>query len=185
VRRNLYQQLLAYSIYLLTLPLYGCKSVKFTNTLPDQPKAECFIFKGQGSFSNLLDTSVIYVFNGDRVLSTYKFKKIEEVRLYQFIVLKSNGIALYSYFSREPITQANVYTIGGDYCYYKIENDVLQIEAYDHRLKKFQILYLKIFPDKIYYYKDKLRIVGGGKSKQDVTFAKSSIKYTKPLIWPQ
>ena len=154
--------------------------------MPSQPKAEYYsLSKEHGSPNNFIDTSVIYVFGDEMVLSTPQFKKIEEVKLYQFIVLKSNGVAFYSYFSKEPITQTNLYTIGGDYCYYKIENDRLQIEAYDHKLKKFQILYLKIFPDKIYYYKDKLRVVGGGTSKQNMTFTKSSIKYTRPLTWPE
>jgi hypothetical protein len=160
--------------------------VKFTSTSPSQPKTDNFTFREQrGGFSSLIDTSVIYVFENDMVLSTSKFKKIEETKLYQFIVLKSHGVAFYSYFTKEPITQNNVYAIGGDYCYYKIENDTLQIEVYDHKLKKFQILYLKIFPNKIYYYKDKLRTAGGGTSKQDMTFVKSSIKYTKPLVWPE
>jgi hypothetical protein len=160
--------------------------VKFTNTLPDQPKSEYYTFsKEHGGFNSLIDTSVIYLFDGDMVLSTPNYKKIEDAKLYQFIALKSNGIAFYSYFSKEPISQYNVYTIGGDYCYYKIENDVLQIEVYDHKLRKFQILYLKIFPDKIYYYQDKLRIAGGGTSKQSMAFIKSSIKYTQPLTWPQ
>ena len=81
-------------------------------------------------------------------------------------MLTSNGIAFYSYFSKEPITRTNLYNIDGDYCFYKAEKDELQIEAYDHKLRKFQILYLKIFPDKIYYYKGRLRITGGGTSKQ-------------------
>lgn len=173
--------------YLLTFLLCSCTKVKFTRTLPHQPKAEYYTFnKNAISNSNsFIDTSTIYVFEGDMVISTSQFKKIEQVKLYQFIVLKSNGIAFYSSFSKEPITQTNVYTITGDYCYYKIQNDILQIEAYDHKLRKFQILYLKIFPDKIHYYKDKLRVAGGGISKQDLTFIKSPIKYDKPLVWPE
>ncbi len=174
------------SAYLLILQWCSCTSVKFTNTLPGQPKPDYYTLnKEHDSFNSFIDTSVIYVFEGNRVLSTNKFKKIEAVKLYQFIVLKSNRIALYSYFSREAITQLNVYNIGGDYCYYKIDNDILQIELYNHRLRKFQILYLKIYPDKIYNYKDKIRTMGGGTSKQDMTFTKSPIKYMKPLVWPE
>jgi hypothetical protein len=186
MRRNLYRQPQAYNTYLLILLLCSCTSVKFTNTLPGQPKGKYYtLSKEHGSFNSLLDTSVIYLFDGDMVVSTSKYKKIEDAKLYQFIILKSNGIAFYSYFSKEPITQTNVYTIAGDYCFYKVEGDELQIEVYDHKLRKFQILYLHIFPEKIHYYKDKLRITGGGTSKQDMRFIKSSIKYTLPLIWPE
>lgn len=186
MRRNLYQQLRAYNTYLLVLLLYSCASVKFTNTLAGQPKSEYYTFnKEHGSFNSLIDTSVIYLFGDDMILSTSQYKKIEATKLYQFLVLKSNGIAFYSYFSKEPITQTNLYTISGDYCFYKVEGDELQIEVYDHKLRRFQILYLKIFPDKIHYYKDKLRIPGGGTSKQNMIFMKSSIKYTRPLVWPE
>ena len=79
------------------LLLGSCTSVKFTNTLPSQPKSEYYTFhKEHGSFNSLIDTSVIYVFGNDMVLSTHEYKKIEEVKLYQFIALKSNGIAFYS-----------------------------------------------------------------------------------------
>lgn len=185
-RRNLYRQLQGYSFYLWALLLCGCTAVKFTSTMPGQPKAEYYSFSklSNAQVSNELDTSVIYVYANDLV-RTYKSGNVEKVFTYMFLLFKSNGIALFSSDSRESFNQTNIYSIGGQYCFYKIEGNELQLELYDHNLKKFTIMYATVLPDRVHFYKDKLRIAGGGTSKQQMTFTKSSIKYTKPLLWPE
>jgi hypothetical protein len=153
--------------------------------MPGQPKAEYYSFSKQNyNQKGSVDTSVIYVYASDLV-RTYQSGKTEKVFTYIYLVFKTDGIALFSNDSREPFNQVNIYTIGGQYCYYKVEGDELQLELYDHNVKKFTIMYAKLLPDRVQFYKDKLRTSGGGTSKLDMPFLKSSIKYTKPLTWPE
>lgn len=153
--------------------------------MPGQPKAEYYSFsKLNGNQAGKgIDTSVIYVYENDLV-RTYQTGKIEKVYTYKYLLFKNDGIVFFSNSSREAFTQVNIYNIGGQYCFYKIEGDELQLELYDHNVKKFTIMYANVLPDRVLFYKDKLRIAGGGTSKQNIPFIKSSIKYTRPLIWP-
>lgn len=185
-RKSLNQQLLGYSCWLSIIFAYSCTSVKFAATMPGQPKAEYYSFsKLSGNQTTSVDTSVIYVYGNDLV-RTYQSGKTEKVYTYKYLIFKSNGFAFFSGSSREAFNQANIYDIsGGQYCFYKVEGNELQLELYDHNVKKFTIMYANILPDRVLFYKDKLRIAGGGTSKQNMPFIKSSIKYTRPLVWPE
>lgn len=185
-RKNLFQQLRDYSGCLLILLLCSCTSVKFTSTVPGQPKAEYYSFSklNNASFYSRIDTSIIYVYANDLV-RTYQGGKTEKVFTYMYLLFKSNGVVLFSNDSRDEFNQTNIYTIGGQYCFYKVEGDEVQLELYDHNVKKFTIMYANILPDRVLFYKDKLRILGGGTSKQNMPFIKSTIKYTRLLKWPK
>ncbi len=162
----------------------GCTSIKYTTTLPKQPRAEYYSLK-EGNDHQLgnIDTTVIYVneqdwiANGDRGSS----KK----HLFIFMKFAANGIAFYSDYDELPFTEKNALNKAGQFCYYRVRNDELELEYYSHRLKKFTIMYGTIFTDKIIFYKDKLRIPGGGKDKLNLVYRKSIVKFYRPLIWPE
>jgi hypothetical protein len=185
-KKSINQQLLANSIYFLLLLLYCCTPVRFTSTVPGQPKAEYYSFSKSGTsqVSSLLDTSVLYVYEDD-IVRTYTTGKTENIHTYIYMLFKSNGIVLYSGNSREPFNQINMYRVGGQYCYYKVSGDDLQLEMYDRSLKKFMIMYAKIFPDRVHFHENKVRTPTGGKGRLSMPFKKTTIKYNQPLIWPE
>lgn len=183
--RNLFRQLQAYS-WIWSILFFGCTPVKYSDTTPTQPKAKYYSFSKLSTplTNGMIDTSLIYVYESDLV-KTYRTGKVEKFYGYVYLVFKANGIAYYSSYSDQPFNQTNIYSTGGQYCFYKVEDDELQLEFYDFHLKRFTISYGKIFDNKIYFFEDKLRMFNGAKSKRNMIFAKSSIKYSKPLIWPE
>jgi hypothetical protein len=174
------------SFYLLTLLFCSCVSRKSTNTMPGQLRPEYYSSsKGNRNLvDSILDTSAIYVYETPLV-RTYRNGRIERFYGYTYLVFKSNGLAFYSAYAEQPFTQTNIYSIDGQYCFYKVEGDELQLEYFDYHLKKFAIAYGKVYADKVHIYKDRLRIFWGGKSKRNMPFKKWPIKYTRPLVWPE
>jgi hypothetical protein len=130
-----------------------------------------------------IDTTLIYVHGQDWILNgDFGSKKKFQ---YDFIKFGSNGIAYYSNYSDYPLTESSVLSIRGQYCHYKISNDELQLEFYDHLAKHFKIWYAKIYPDKLQFYEYKLRVTAGAKGKLNFIYNKTPIKYIKPLTWPE
>ena len=172
-RENFCQLPPVYKHWLFILLLSGCTSVKFAKTMPGQPRAYYYSFSKEAGLvqSNKIDTTMIYV-NGKDWVRTYQSGRVEKVFSYQYLKFNGNGIAFFSGDSNEPFNGINIYEINGQYCYYKIENGELQLELYDHNLKKFTITYARIYPDSIHFYKDRLRIVGGAKDKLDLVYEK-------------
>ena len=188
------KQFLFFFLTAFTLTLYSCSSVKFTKS--GQPLAKYYSFSKETPIGELplLDTNHIYIMGLDLVTTyldgknklTAPFSNLRTEKSYKYMYLKfgNNGIAFYSNFTTEPFTVENIYSVGGQYCYYKIESDEIRLEFFDFNLKKFMIMYMQVLPDTIIFYKDKLRIFGGGISKHRHNFKKSDITYSKPLTWP-
>ena len=180
-------------ILIATLP--GCMPLKIRRTSTGQPLSKYYSFsKEQFRFnSEYLDTSVIYV-NGQEWLRTYiggvkdalfpQNARIEKTFEYEFIKFGSNGIAFLSSSSKDSINGINIYTLDGQFCYYKVVNNELQLEFFDFRARKFVIWYGQITGAKIQFYKDRLRVWGGGKSKLNLIYEKKTIRYNRVLIWP-
>jgi hypothetical protein len=172
-------------ICLITVVLIeSCSTAKFTQTVPGQPLKQSYSFSKDHSFNiDKLDTAAIYVNEEDWILTgDYGMRK-----KHQFVFLKfsNNGIAYYSNYSEDPFTDSSLLTVSGQYCYYRIEGDELKLEFYDHLIKKFRIWSAKIYPDKLHFYKNKLRVWGGGKGKLNFVFQKREVAFNKPLIWPE
>ncbi|WP_157474061.1 hypothetical protein [Flavihumibacter petaseus] len=184
-RKRLFRTRMVYSCLALILILTSCNPVKYSKTVPGQPDADSYSLGKSVDFgySNSIDTSVIYIYYGELVFTT-RSGKSEKVNTYDFLAFKSNGIVLFSRFSRVPVTNENVQTIGGQYCYYKVIDDELVLEMYDYSLKSFFLMYAKIYEDRIVFYKDRVRRFAGGKSKLNMRFNKSAIRYPTSLIWP-
>jgi hypothetical protein len=160
----------------------SCSPLKFTTTEPKQPRQEYYsLSKEVNTETGGIDTSSIYerdwVGTGD-----YGTKK---EYLYVFMKFGNNGIAYYSNYTEYPFTESSVLSIGGQYCHYKVSNDVLQLEFYDHLAKHFKIWHAKIYPDKLQFYEYKLRVAAGAKGKLNFTFNKTPVKYTRLLTWPE
>ena len=119
------------------------------------------------------------------LVRTYKGGRIEKGFYYMYLKFSNNGIAFYSNDTKEPFNQINIYDIGGQYCYYKITGDEVRLELYDSHLKKFTIMYIHLYSDKLIIYKDILRIWWGGKQKDNYVYNKSRLAYKKPLLWPK
>jgi hypothetical protein len=185
-RENSCRLLQDYKYWLFILIFFGCTSVKFSKTMPGQPQASYYSFSKDAHFGQLanIDTTMLYV-NGKDWVRTYQSKKIEKLFSYQFLKFNGNGTAFFSGDSKEAFNGINIYDIRGQFCYYKIEDGELRLELFDHNLKKFTIMYAKVYPDSIHFYRDRLRIPGGGKDKLNLTYSKTSIKFLQPLAWPE
>lgn len=94
-------------------------------------------------------------------------------------------MAFYSSLTDKKPTSSNIYSLEGQYCFYKIVDNELQLEFYNEYLKRFTIAYFKIHQDKLVLYKDKLRFWWGAKSKHNIAFNNSDIAYTRRLRFPQ
>jgi hypothetical protein len=164
--------------------IVGCSTVKYTATLPKQPNEECYSLSKEGNHQiGNIDTAVIYVNEQDWIANgDYGSKK---KHLFVFMKFASNGIAFYSDYDELPFTEMTALSKTGQFCHYRVINDELELEYYSHSLKKFTIMYGSIFTDRIIFYKDKLRILGGGKDKLNLLYQKSATKYTRPLVWPE
>ena len=162
----------------------SCSTLKFTTTWAKQPKQEYYsLSKENNTQIGRLDTNLIYV-NGQDWVLTGDFGSRKKYQ-YDFIKFGKNGIAYYSNYSDYPFTEASILSIGGQYCYYKVRNDELQFEFYDHLAKKFKIWYAKIYLDKIQFYEYRLQVFGGAKGKINFVYYKQLIKYPGTLVWPQ
>ena len=104
---------------------------------------------------------------------------------FDFIKFGSNGIAYYSNYSDYPFTETSALSIAGQYCYYKVSNDELELEFYDHLAKHFKIWHGKIYSDKVQFYEYKLRVPAGAKGRLNFIYNKTHIKYTRSLEWPK
>ncbi len=90
----------------------------------------------------------------------------------------------YSDYSETPFNGASIMKIGGQHCYYKIIDNEIQVEFYDHLAKKFKIWYGEIHPDKIHFYKYRLRVWGGAKGKLNFVFNKQSVSFKINSLQP-
>lgn len=185
--QSLNQLLLDYKVIAVLFAMnfiVGCSAVKFTATLPKQPRTEYYSLSKESDHQvGNIDTTVIYVNEQDLIANgDYGSKKMH---LLVFIKFASNGIAFYSDYDELPFTETTALNKTGQFCRYRVRNDELELEYFSHRLKKFTILYGTIFADRIIFYKDKLRIQGGGKDKLNLLYQKSTIRYIRPLVWPK
>ena len=185
-RRNLYQQLQDYKYFFCIFLIFSCKTVQFTSKTSGQPKVEFYTFSNLKTYSTdpKIDTSVIYIYSAD-LIGTYKNGTTERAFFHRYLIFKKNGIVFLSNSSKDAFSQSNIYRVGGQYCFYQVENGELQLEMYDYNIKKFIILYGRISSDSILFYKDKLRGMVGGIGPQNMLFIKSSVMYSQPLIWPE
>jgi hypothetical protein len=173
------------SLFILLL-LSSCTTVRWTQSEPDQVQASYYSLRKSvsSSIGQLLDTTVIYWY-GEELAGTYETGRKENVFTHIYLVFKSNGVAYISANSSEPFNEDNIYHTGGQYCYYNVAGDELRLEIYDYHLHKFLIMQGKIYPNKVVFYRDKLRIWGGGVSKGEWIYKKSYVRYVRPLVWPQ
>lgn len=181
-RQQVYKTLLNFVIIMFFTN--SCSNIKYTTAWPKQPRQESYsLSKEAGAQTGSIDTSVIYVRGQDWILNG-DFGSRKKYQ-YDFMKFGSNGIAYYSNYSDYQFTESSVLSIGGQYCYYKVINNELQIEFYDHLAKHFKVWYAEIYSDKIIFYKEKLRVLAGAKDKLNFIFNKSQVKYIQPLVWPE
>ena len=154
--------------------------------VPKQPVPDSYHLSrevGSGPVGSL-DTAHVYVFEND-VIWNYPNGNFEFVHTYKYLKFSPRGIALFSADSRDSISSINVVGIAVQYCFYKIAGDNLTLEFYDVLDRKFHLWYGKVYPDKIQFYKDKLRVFNGGRSKLDGKYYKKNIRYNWPIKWPE
>ena len=162
----------------------GCTFVKFTATAPGQPTKSSYSLSKEKSFDlGAIDTSVVYVNDQDWVITGSK--GIKKKHLFVFLKFSSNGMAYYSNYSETPFDEELLLIIGGQYCYYKVNGDVLELEHYNHLAKKFVLWYARIYDDKLHFNKDKLRVFTGGKGKLNYVFNKKPLRFKRELVWPK
>jgi hypothetical protein len=163
--------------------------LKIKRTSTGQPLSKYYSFnKEPFEFnSEYLDTSVVYV-NGQELVRAAGSKRdirLEKAIEYTFIKFGANGMAFLSNYTRDSINNLNIHEPDGQFCYYKVVNVDLQLELFDFNYRKFLIWYGKLTPGKIQFYKERLRVWGGGKSKLNLIYEKKPIKYNRVLAWPQ
>ena len=134
-------------------------------------------------YNPLIDTSVVYLHIGQWTQNG----KPEIKTCYMFIRFSNQGAAFISNFDEIKFTDKeynNMLTGGQFYCY-KVENNTLILESYEHHLKIFQYWYGHISDSEINFYKEKGRTFGTGRGELKLTFKKVTTNLTTRVKFPK
>lgn len=182
-----YRLRLGFEIIVISILWCGCRTIQFEKTDADQPKALCYSLNNKTTkafeFSPFLDLQSVYI-NEMAVAATYENRKVEKFTGYEYLQFGFDQIAFASRRSKEKITTALIALRAGQYCYYNVKEEKILLEFYDFHLKKFIIWEGRIYPDKIHFYKGRVRGFTGGKEKLNLVYHKRHIENLQKLIWP-
>lgn len=140
--------------------------------------------------SSLIDTNCIYMCERDLVKINRNGKIVQNSTTnYEFLCFNSDGICFVSNFITEyPIDiEVKIYIDNnwGQYCYYKIDGNLIKIESYNYFTKIFEYWYGDILANgNIHFYKTKGRPWTTYTSKKNDIYQKTDLKRLSPLNFP-
>lgn len=141
----------------------------------------------ESKFSNLIDTTLVYLSERDYVISNQKGKLIEPEHVYyDFIRFSNNGVMFFSSLSFEKLTDADYNSLEkGQYCFYTIEQDILKIEIYNFDTNMFEYQYGRIQENgDILFFKKAGRSWWTYKGKLNNLYRKTPANLKFSLVFP-
>ena len=170
-------------LILLTCIFIGCDTVKYAKTR--QPLAKYYSFGKDTTKIDISSVDTTFIYISEQELVRTNKGRLDTFIGYTFLKSSSNRLAFFGMSTDTKPTASNIYSKDGQYCFYKIVDNELQLEFYDDGLRRFVIAHFKVYSDKLVMYKDKLRVWWGGKSNHNITFNKSDIIFKKELKFPE
>jgi hypothetical protein len=164
---------------------------KWAKSVTDGKQAiakEYHLSKKKFVFSNLIDTNSVYIAENNYLLTNRKGDIVDpERKYYDFLRLSGNGICFKRSMMLDKPTDFDFNNLdGGQFCYYSITSDIIQMERYNHDHKIFEFWYGKIQTNgDILFFKAKGRPWGTYTQKLNLLFRKNPAKITTKIIFPK
>jgi hypothetical protein len=180
--------LITISLFTISCGLYRPKWVDTADN-GKQPDKRAFRLPKQKFFYNtIVDTNFIYISENEWVTSDKKGKLIVDKHIaYDFIRLSGNGVAFFSTFNYQPLTNDDFNNLAnGQYCFYSIENDIITVEYWNHNTKMFEFWYGRIQKNgDMLFFKNKGRPWWAYKGKLNYLYRKTPANLKTKIVFPE
>lgn len=167
--------------------LYRPKWVESADNGKQPDNKDFSLSKQKFSYDNKIDTNFVYVSENEWITSNRKGKLVVDKHIaYDFIRFSGNGIAFFSTFNYKQLTEGDFNNLSnGQYCYYKIDDDVVTIEYWNHNTKMFEFWYGRIQTNgDILFFKNKGRPWWAYKGKLNYLYRKTPANLKTKIVFP-